>query len=222
MDYIPKTDSGALSWLQNIATVLATAYATYGVTLAESNTLTGLAGDYDTALTTATDPSTRNETTVAAKDAAKAEAVAYARPLAQRIAVNATLTPAQKLAVGVNTRTATPTPTPAPAIAPGLGIVSAIPGLVIFEHSNPETGKRAKPDGVTSIEVAAVVGTAFTADPSAAVSRGDYTKGLIRVAFAPGESGQKVSMFARYKTRSGPGGVSQVGPWSAPTQFVAM
>lgn len=222
MDYIPKQDAAAAAWIANFAAILAVSYAAYGCTSGEGSGAATKSNTLAAALEAATNPSTRNAGTVAAKNDAMADAVLYIRPLAQRIAVSNTIDTQAKIDIGVNPRISQPTPIPPPETAPALAIKTAIPGQVTFEHNNPTTGRRDKPPGVVAIQVAAVVGTSHTSDPSAAVTRGDYTKGLIRVGFQPNESGLKVSVFARYKTRSGPQGIAQVGPWSTPVQFVAM
>ena len=115
-----------------------------------------------------------------------------------------------------------PSPIAAPVVAPTLGIQSAIPGQATLTQRNPESGGKAKPYGAKGVELAAVVGTAFTPDPSAATPRGSFTKPLMRLNFTPEQQGLRVSLFGRYVTQSGPGGQAQVGPWSAPLHFVAM
>ena len=222
MNYIPKKNAQFGLWLANIAGIIATSYAAYGVASGDAAALTSLNSTYQSALTAATEPTTRTAGTVAAANAARAAAESFVRPICQAIAVDPNITPEQKIAIGVNTRQSMPTPIPAPTTAPTLGIQSAIPGQVTLKQTNPETGKAAKPFGATGLEIAAVVGTAFTADPSAAVSKGVFTKPILRLDLTPEQSGLKVSLFGRYTTRSGPGGKSQVGPWSAPLQFVAM
>lgn len=221
MDYIPKTQAAKLAWLVNFATVLATAYAAYGVTSGEASQITALVRDCSDAYTTATAPETRTKPTVAALTTAFATAIVFARPIAQRIAVNSNISPEQKVTVGVNPRTSMPSPIPAPTIAPTLGTLSAIPGQLTIAATNPVSGKRGKPEGTVATEIATSIGTAFTADPTEAKSQGQFTRGRINLAIAPEASGMKVSVFARYRTRSGPGGNAQVGPWSTPLQLVA-
>lgn len=222
MNYIPKKNSLFAAWLANIAGILATSYAAYGVASGDAAALTALNATYQAAYTAATEPTTRTAGTVAAANAARAAAENFVRPICQAIAVNPNLDPEQKIAVGVSTRQSMPAPIPAPVLSPTLGIASAIVGQVTLKQTNPATGKAAKPFGATGLELAAVIGTAFTADPSSAVSKGVYTKPILRLDLTPEQSGLKVSLFGRYTTRSGPGGKSQAGPWSAPLQFVAM
>ena len=222
MNYIPKKNADFKVWLANLAALLATSYAAYGIASGDAAALSALNTTYEDAYEAATDPATRTKGTVAAAAEARAQAESFARPLCQRIAVNPNITAEQKIAAGVSTRNAMPSPIPAPTVAPTLSIQSAIIGQVTIGQRNPESGGKDKPYGAVGLELAAVVGTAFTTDPSSAVSKGTCTRPLFRLAFGPEASGQKVSLFGRYVTRSGPGGVAQVGPWSAPLQFVAM
>lgn len=217
--YIPTQDSQAAIWMVAFAATIAAAQADYKVTLAESAQVTLVSGAYNTALEVATNPNTRTAAAIAAKDEARATAELYIRPIATRISANPTISAELKVTAGVTLRSAGSTPVPAPTIAPQLGIRSLIPGQATVEASNPTNGKPVKPAGVIGIELAAVTGTAFTSDPSAAVPLGTWTRGICRVALPPTASGQKISMFARYATRSGPNGQAQTGPWSAPLQF---
>jgi hypothetical protein len=217
--YIPAADSNASLWMLNFAAVIAASLATYGVDAGTSAQITALSGTFETALQTATDPATRTTATIAAKDSARAAAEAYIRPIAVRISIDPAITPSDKAAAGVTVRADGPTPVPAPVVAPQLGLRSIIPGQATIEATNPTNGTKAKPDGVVAISLAAVVGTAFTADPSSAVPVGRYSRGIMTPSFQPAQSGLKASLFARYETRTGPGGAAQYGPWSAPLQF---
>lgn len=219
--YIPAKDADASAWATNFATVVAADEVKYQVTVGQSASLVSLAAAFAAALVLATDPATRTSGTIAAKDTARAALEAYARPIATTISINPAIADIDKVAAGVTVRANGVTPIPPPVIAPQLGLRQIIPGQVTLEATNPSNGTKAKPAGVVAVSVAAVVGTAFTADPSAAVPVGRYTRGLMVLAIDPAKSGQKVSLFARYETRSGPGGASQVGPWSAPLQFHA-
>ena len=222
MNYIPKRNADFASWLANIATIIAASYAAYGVASGDAAALTALNTTYQAAYTEATEPTTRTAGTIATANDARAAAETFVRPICQAIAVDPNITPEQKIAIGVSTRQSMPSPIPAPTVAPSMSIQSAIPGQVTLKQTNPATGKGAKPFGAVALEIATVTGTAHTADPSSAVPRGVFTRPLVRLTLSPEESGLKVSLFARYATRSGPGGQAQVGPWSAPLQFVAM
>lgn len=220
--YIPSKNANFAAWLANIAGILATSYAAYGVASGDAATLTALNSAFQAAYTTATEPTTRTAGSIAAASKARAEAEVFVRPVAVAISINPGLSAEQKIAVGVSTNQSMPTPIPAPIVAPSLGIQSARPGQLTMLATNPESGGRAKPYGATGVELAAVIGTAFTADPSAATPKGVYTKAVCRLELPPEAQGQKVSLFGRYITKSGPGGKAQTGPWSAPLQFVAM
>jgi hypothetical protein len=217
--YIPGPDGLANAWLVAFAATIAAAQADYKVTLAESTQIGVVTAAFNVALETATNPNTRTKATVAAKDQARATAELYVRPIATRISADPTISAELKTLAGVTLRNNGGTPVPAPVIAPQLGVRGIIPGMATIEATNPDNSKKTKPEGVVGIEIAAVIGTAFTADPSAAVPQGTWTRGLISLPLAQSASGQKISLFARYATRTGPNGQAQTGPWSAPLQF---
>lgn len=219
--YIPASDSLAADWATNFATVLAADEVKYNVTVGQSANLVALAAAFVAAFGIASAPATRTASTIAAKDDARAAFEAYARPIATAISINPDIDPADKVTAGVTLRVNGSTPIPPPTVAPQLGLRTIVPNQFTVEATNPTNGTKAKPEGVVSIVLAAVIGTAFTQDPTAAVTLGRYTRGLMAVAVDPSKAGQKVSLFARYETRSGPGGAAQAGPWSAPLNFHA-
>lgn len=218
-NYIPNSDSAASAWATNFATVGNANQARYKLSAGTAAALVAAAAAFAAALVTATDPATRTAATVAAKDTARADMETLFRPVATQISKDATITAEHKVEIGVTVPTTTRTPVPAPTTAPAATLRSIIPGQVTVEITDPNSGGQAKPAGVIATQIAWVAGTAFTADPTPAVTQAVATKALVVLPIPPAAAGQKISLFARYQTRSGPGGQAQFGPWSTPLNF---
>ena len=215
--YIPAKDADFDAWLLNFTTLLTAAPATYGLTAPDAVTCAAQYTAWHPAYVAATDPSTRTPVTVAAKDAARVTAEQVNRPYAQQISKNASVTPGQKTAIGVNLPNNSPVPIPAPTSFPILGFRAATPlqHQLQYQDSDLGTGK-AKPSGAIGLELYRAIGTVPALDPSQATYYGTATKSPTRVTFSAGDVGKACTYFARWITRSGPGGVAQNGPWSAP------
>lgn len=220
--YLPSTDSGLAAWLLNFATLITAAPATFGLIAGDAVAITGVQTAFAAALVTATDPSTRTSATIAAKDAAKASALAVVRPYAVQISLDAGVSNENKVAVGVTVRSTTPTPIPAPVVAPVIALQSAIPLVQTLQIRPVGSSSKAKPAGAISIEIARSVGTVAATDPAQLEIVGQYGKTPLTQNFQSGDVGKLVTYAARYRTRSGPGGVSQAGPWSAVVTFAIM
>ena len=208
------------AWMLNFAAVLVNAPVAYGITAPQAADIESAVLTFSAALTTATDPATRTAPTIAAKDNARAEALIICRSYAQRINANPAITDEQRTTLGLTVRKTTPTPTPAPTAQPLLGLRSQIPGVANLEYTAPGTVGKAKPPGVIGVELWVAVGVAAAVDPAAAAFRGTVTRSPFRVEFDAADKGRTATVFCRFATRSGPGGVAQVGPWSNPLSFV--
>lgn len=219
-DYIPARDDDFNVWLTNFNAVLAPDYAAYGVTLEERNAIGGYTAQWQAAYAAATNGSTRSPATIAAKDAIRAQATAFVRPIAVRIILNPSVSNAQRETVGVTVRAGTRTPTPPPTTAPQLNIVSAIPLQVTLQYRDETTpDSKSKPPGVRACQVFASIGTVASIDPAQASWRIEVTKSPFTLPFQAAEQGKVCTLWARWVTIAGPGGKSQVGPWGSPLTF---
>lgn len=219
---IPKKDSAFASWLSVFAAAIIENPATYGLTAGDATAIATVNTNFQAAYGVATDPATRTSPTIAAKDTARAAAEVLCRPYAVQISLNKDVTDEAKVAAGVTVRKTTPTPIPAPTVAPELAVQKAIPGVVTVAVKVPGTVGKAKPTGAIGIELFRAVGTVAAVDPAQADYLGTVTKAPCRIDVAPSEVGKTITVFARYATRSGPGGASQTGPFSAPLVFAGM
>lgn len=221
-NYIPAKDADAAAWATNLAAVTTDAPGAYGLTAANALSINTVASAFAAALTLATDPITRTAATVAAKNEARAAMEITCRPFAVSISQNNSVTDAAKMNAGVTLRKVVPTPIPAPVVAPTLAIQSAIPGLVTMSARQPGSAGKAKPFGCIGVEIFSVAGTLPAVDPGQAELKLQATKTPFNFTVAPAEVGKTITVFARYYTRSGPGGVAQKGPWSAPLVFAGI
>jgi hypothetical protein len=220
--YIPPKDADFSAWLLNFSTLLTASPATYGLTAPDAVAVAAQNTAFQAALVASTDPSTRTPVTVAAKDAARAAAEFVVRPLAVAISLNAGVTPGDKTAIGVTVRSTTPTPVPAPVVAPVIALLAATPLVQQLQVRPVGSSTKAKPPGCIAIEIARSVGTVAAVDPDQLSIVGQYGKTPLTQTFAGADQGKVVTYAARYRTRSGPAGVSQAGPWSALVSFVVL
>jgi len=221
--YIPATDAGFSAWILNFSTLITATPTAYGLTAGNATTIAAQNTAYQAAYTAANDPSTRTPETVAAKDAARAAATAVVRPFAMQINASAAVTNGQRAALGLTIRKTVPTPVPAPTDIPTLGLVSGEPGLANMQYRNPSAPDgKAKPYGCIGVQLCIAVGTTPAIDPSQGLLGGTVTKSPFVLGLAPTSAGKVITVYGRFVTQSGPGGVAQAGPWSAPVSFFAM
>lgn len=220
--YLPASDANFNVWLLNFSTKLTASPTLYGLVAGDATAVAGVTTTWSAAYAAATTPATRTPVTIAAKDVARTAAEALVRPYASRISVNSAVLDANKVAIGVTVRSTTPTPVPPPTTAPTLDLKGAISGVQTLNFKQPGAVGKAKPYGVVGVQLFASIGTVFATDPDQAAYVGVATKSPSVQTFAPADIGKKVTWFARWVTRSGPGGQSQVGPWSDPLNLVVM
>lgn len=219
---IPRPNNAFAVWLLNFATVFAAAPVTYGYTAGDATAVTNAQLAFQAAHELAEAPATRTTATIADRDAKRANAEYVVRAYAAPISRSRSVTNEQKAAIGVTIPNVIPTPIPAPTDAPELSIQSAIPNLVTIAAKVPGSAGKAKPAGCVGMELRASVGTVAATDPAQASFVAITTKSPLQYAPGVGNSGKIVTLFARYTTRSGPGGVAQAGPWSTPLVFAAL
>ena len=219
--YIPAKDTDFSLWLLNFSAVASDTPAVYGLTSAEQSAVSAAASHFQTRLAIATDPYTRTSVAVAEKDVARANAEAIVRPIAARISVSATITDPQKVAIGVTVRAQSAGPIPPPTDSPALALYSLATGTGKFGYSVAGSIGKSKPYGVVGVEIwQHVSSSGHTTNPSDAVYVGSFTKTPFRLNFPGTDAGKSLSLFARFTTRSGPGGAVQRGPWSEPLQTI--
>lgn len=214
--YIPAKLADFAIWITNFSTVLTAAPTDYGLTAPDAVIVDGVWDTFKAAYALSSTPATRTPVTVAATDASRAAAESVIRPYAVLISSNPSVDSGLKVTIGVTVRSGTRTPIPAPNVAPIFTLKAATPMQMECEYSVAGQVGKAKPDGSVSVEIVASVGTVAATDPSQCQGVGLYNKSPLFIAFESGDQGKIATMFARFLTRSGPAGVAQGGPWSAP------
>jgi hypothetical protein len=210
--YIPQTDAGLEAWALNFSTLLTAAPTTYGLTSGNATTVASVYSAWHTAYLAAVDKPSRTQIQVQAKNTAKANLLAVVRPFAQQIRANASVSDADKVAVGVTVPGGSPTPIPAPTSRPLLTIQqgnSLSHTLRYADEATPD--KRSKPFGAQLIEIRVVLGTSVSADPSAGNVVTQKGRQPVIVNYDSADRGKVATYFARWISRKG-----DTGPFSAP------
>ena len=220
--YIPAPDADFANWATNFDAELTAAPGDYGLVAGDAVIVAAAVAAFLAAFALATNPATRTAPTVADKDAERAACEAVIRPYAVQISLNAAVTDLAKTTIGVTVRSLVPTPIPAPVTAPEIAIKSAIPMLATLTFKEPGAVGKAKPFGVIGMEVFRAIDVAPVADPTLASYNATVAKSPFTQSFLAGDQGKTVTYFARWTTKSGPAGVAQKGPWSAPLSSIVM
>lgn len=215
--YLPAPDAAFDAWSANFADLITAAPATYGLVAGDATAINAVVTPWHTAYLAATNPVTRTSVTIAAKDAARTAAEAVLRPYAIAISRDPSVDNADKTAVGVNLPNAGRTPVPPPTTQPALSLVGVQHNLQTLAYRDTSTPtSKAKPPGAIGIELRQTIATTPATNPEAAAPFGTFTKSPMNIGTSNGDIGKLATYWGRWTTRSGPGGVTQVGPWSAP------
>jgi len=209
--YIPARDADLVNWSDNFSTLLTASPATYGLISGDAVAVAAANTPWQTAYTTAIDPSTRTPVAVQAKDDAKISMLATIRPYAQLISLNAGVLASDKIAIGVNPRTSSPTPISAPVTNPILAVVSTTPlqHVLRYRDESASPSVKSKPYGVLQIQIFCSVSATVITDQNALDYKGVATKSPFLLSFDPADAGKQAYYAARWITRRG-----LIGPWS--------
>lgn len=215
--YIPVKNAALVAWALNFSGLITANPATYGLTTGDA---TAIAAQY-TALAAAyaliTSPSTKTAATVSAFNSEKVTALAIWRPYSQTIALNAGVSSANKIALGLNPRTSVPTPISTPTTNPVLTAISTSTGGTILRYrdSVASPSVKSKPYGVIAVQLFAAPSATAITDPTALIYQGNQTKSPLTLAMGSGNAGKTVYFAARYITKRG-----LIGPWSPIISYV--
>lgn len=203
-DFIPAKDADFDAWSANFETQIDTEFATYGLTNGQATAYTALDTAWRSAYAAAINPATRTPVTVAAKDAARAAAVANARFLAAIVNAYPGITNSQRTTLGLNPRGDGPTPVPAPTTQPLPVVIRYNPLQHVLQIRDVETpASRKKPVGAIACQVFAKVGPVAPVDISECTLVGLYTKPFLTITWAGGDAGKTVYYICRWVTRTG-------------------
>jgi hypothetical protein len=214
-DFIPASDADALTWMQTFAAGISASVATYDLVAADATAIDTAVDAFAAAFAVSSNPATRTPVTINLKEVARDTAEAVCRQYAAQIKVNAGVSDANKIAIGVRPVNTGRTPVPVPSTSPLLNIVMATPGVLVARYADsatPDSG--AKPAGATNLQLFVATGTAAAVDPAAADFVGAFTRNPIELPFAAADDGKVATLFGRWATRTG-----EVGPWSLPVSM---
>jgi hypothetical protein len=158
--YLPSREEALLAWAQNASTLITATPTAFGLTAADATALASLVSAYAVALAAATNPSTSTPATVATKNTARITMVSAIRSMVKRVQATATVTPTQKISLGINVKDVHPTPIPAPSTRPVMSVVSVVGRTVSVRVTDETTPtKRAKPEGTAGLQVFSCITT---------------------------------------------------------------
>lgn len=214
--YIPPKDAAFDNWLANFSSLISASPATYGLTAGDAANIANARSTWAIAYAFVTSPSTKTSQAVQNKNTARVTALAVVRSYAQQISLNAGVTSANKIALGVNPRTSTPSPVTAPVSNPVLTVQSASNLAIIlrFRDSAASPSVKAKPYGVFHCQVDYLVSATPITDPTMLTNTLLATKTPLTVKFNPADAGKQCYFVARWTTRSG-----LYSPWSPIASF---
>jgi hypothetical protein len=148
-DYLPTREELLAQWLQAFAAEVASDPTAVGLTSAISTQLQTYVTAFVTALAAARNPSTNSRENTVLKSTCRAVVVAFVRQCVRTIQATATVTAAQKTALGITVadkvRSAIPSPTTKPVLRKtGQGGLAVQVGIA--DEATPD--RKAKPFGV--------------------------------------------------------------------------
>lgn len=210
--YGPGAD--VVSGSANFAALIATGYASYGLTTGQATAFGTLNTALQTAWSAAIEPTTRTRVTIAAKNLAIRNMRASAVLLAKIIYATPTVTDGQLVGLGLlprSTRTPIPAPTTSPIVE--VGVVSG--RLVNLRLHSSDSERRGMEAGAKGANLYSYVGSAAPTDPRDYHFEGMTTRTIAQIIF-PNEvaSGATVWLSACWVSNRG-----QTGPSSTPVSF---
>jgi hypothetical protein len=210
--YIPAKDADFANWLSNFSTLITANPMSFGLLTSDAVVIAGQASSFAAAYALVTSSATKTAASVSAKNTAKVTALAIVRPYAQQISLNAGVSSANKIAVGVNPRTSTPSPITPPTSNPVLVLQSGSQQTLIVRYRDSAAGVsvKAKPYGVTQCRIFGMVSATPISDPTTLPFLLQATKSPAVLSFPSTAVGKQVYLAAQWVTRTG--GVSGWSP----------
>ena len=214
-DYIPPSDDNFRSYAETFANTITADPALYMLTPAQAASIQGVVDDFVAKLAISSAENTRNKNTIADKDDARSIAENMIRQYAMDIKNNEGITDGDKLAIGVRPINPDREPIDPPTTQPLLNVLGNLPGVQNLRYADSSTpDSRAKPFGVTELQLFRGVGTEETMPLSECQFYGKFTRNPIDVMFDEADDGKVATYYGRWATQRG-----EVGPWSVPVSF---
>jgi len=208
--YIPTREADLDGWLNNFQTLIAATPANYGLVAADATAITNAYTSWHSAYQTATNPTTRTQATITAKNEQKANVLSVVRGYAATIRANRAVSDQLKIGLGLHVPDTQPTPVPAPSTKPVLAIARMDQGVQEVRATDEATpNRRGRPSGSAGLLLFRAVGTAPVTDPSQAQFMTFVGRPQVSSTFTPADNGKTVTYFARWTNAKG-----ELGPWS--------
>jgi hypothetical protein len=208
---IPAGDFEAEAYMRTYAENIAANYAAYGMSLADSQALSLATGNFTTAWNRYINPNTTGPIALTQKSETRNAAEALVRLHSIQVKFNAGISTALKDAIGVRQPNPERSSIDEPTTMPVLAVIGALPGsqTLRFTDSTSPT-RRAKPPGVSLMELWVAISADEAEDRSTARSIGLFTKNPIGIAFEESDNQKIATYWGRWANSKG-----QYGPWSA-------
>ena len=208
---IPAGDFEAEVYMRTFAETIAANYAAYAMSLADSQALSLATGNFTSAWTAYKTPTTTGPLALTLKNETRNAAEALVRLHSIQVKYNAGISTILKDAIGVRQPNNSRTPNDEPTTLPVLSIVGALPGSQTLRFTDSITPtRRAKPPGVSLMELWVAIGADEAEDRTTARSIGLFTKNPIGIAFEEADNQKIATYWGRWANSKG-----QYGPWSA-------
>ena len=212
-DYIPSPDDEFDTYAVTQFGPYANANATsLGISTADLSALNGALIQWGYAWPGYTNADSAFRAATEEKGTQRGGLEAAIRTIAGKVQANASVTDAQKAALGVTVRKTTRTPVAVPTTTPTIQRIDtstrAILRLFIVDATTPDS--RAKPAGVQGCEIREQVGGTAPVDPNAMAFLAIETRMPYRADFEAMDIGKTVYFALRWLNTRG-----EPGPWSA-------
>jgi len=213
--YIPRRQGDLLVLARSAAEQLSAAPYRFGSTPQEAAYFQGYVDDFVAKMAVVTEPGGCTKSAVQAKEDSVLKLLRVMRPLFQTIKMDAGVSGADKIALGVPIDGARRQQVPAPATAPDLLIVAAMRRQQILKYNDgPSPTRKAKPADVIALELFCQVGDEPEISVRYARSIALVTRQPYVVTFEEADVGLLAHYWARWVTRRG-----KRGPWSVPVSM---
>jgi hypothetical protein len=175
-------DADIVAGSANFASLIATGFASYGLTSAQSTAFGTLNTALQSAYSAAVNPSTRTPVAIEAKNLALRNMRANAILLAKIVYATATVTDTQLVALGLLPRSLR-TPITVPTVPPTIEVISVMGRLVKVRIHDTETERRGLPFGATGANIYSFVGPDAPTDPREYHFEGVSTRAIAEILF---------------------------------------
>lgn len=203
-NYVPADDTNFGQWLGTMVAGVQESSYNYGLTPTQVTDLSNALNAYATALAAAQSPATKSATAVAAKNAARSAATTLAQIAAQQIKMNAAISDAAKVAIGVPTMQISPRPVTPPGDGPNL-VLAANYHLQSQLYARADSlipSKSQLPYGVAQLALYAALSYTPITDPRTLNFKLVFTRSPIPVPWTAGTEGQTAYIAGKWVTQT--------------------